>query len=115
MGFVFGFIYSNCFLSTAFGSRHGVSGRYPIPKFMETDTNLTASAGDRVVLVCRVENLGTREVRNKSMLHRRFFIIIIKFIFILLNFIFLFWRFELSFCIYDSYNGYETSSYKNLS
>lgn len=56
---------------------------------METDTNLTASAGDRVVLVCRVENLGTREVRNKSMLHRRFFIIIIiKFIFILLNFIF---------------------------
>lgn len=49
---------------------------------METDTNLTASAGDRVVLVCRVENLGTREVRNKSMLHRRFFIIIIKFIFI---------------------------------
>lgn len=58
---------------------------------METDTNLTASAGDRVVLVCRVENLGTREVRNKSMLHRRFFIIIIiKFIFILLNFIFFF-------------------------
>lgn len=46
----------------AFGSRHGVSGRYPIPKFMETDTNLTASAGDRVVLVCRVENLGTREI-----------------------------------------------------
>lgn len=29
---------------------------------METDTNLTASAGDRVVLVCRVENLGTREI-----------------------------------------------------
>lgn len=32
---------------------------------METDTNLTASAGDTVVLVCRVENLGTREVRDK--------------------------------------------------
>lgn len=82
LGFVFGFIYLNCFFLVVFGLCYGVLGRYLILKFMEMDINLMVSVGDRVVLVCRVENLGIREVRNKLMLYWCFFIIIIKFIFI---------------------------------
>ncbi|XP_022333139.1 neural cell adhesion molecule 1-like isoform X2 [Crassostrea virginica] len=49
-------------LISGFGTRHGVAGRYPVPQFAYTDTNVTANVGERAVLVCRVENLGTRKV-----------------------------------------------------
>lgn len=46
----------------AFGSRLGVSGRYPVPRFAHSETNVTVNAGETASLVCKVENLGTRKV-----------------------------------------------------
>jgi hypothetical protein len=52
------------FFLAAFGSRFGVSGRYPVPRFAHSETNVTVNAGETAILVCRVENLGTRKVRS---------------------------------------------------
>ncbi|XP_056021122.1 hemicentin-2-like isoform X2 [Ostrea edulis] len=49
-------------LNAAFGSRFGVSGRYPVPKFAHSETNVTVNAGETAILVCKVKNLGTRKV-----------------------------------------------------
>ncbi|XP_021345915.1 kin of IRRE-like protein 2 [Mizuhopecten yessoensis] len=42
--------------------RYNYNSRYPVPNFMTSETNVTFMAGDKAVLECAVENLGTRTV-----------------------------------------------------
>jgi hypothetical protein len=47
------------------GAKGSHSGHYK-PRFKDTDRNITVGPGDRAVLKCRVENLGTKTVAWKK-------------------------------------------------
>lgn len=42
--------------------RYNYNSRYPVPNFLTSETNVTYMAGEKAILECAVENLGTRTV-----------------------------------------------------
>ncbi|KAK3096784.1 hypothetical protein FSP39_003252 [Pinctada imbricata] len=56
--------YSNCGKKEHVlnSGEYDLNRRYPIPKFLKTNTNVTVHVGETASLLCSIENLGTRAV-----------------------------------------------------
>ncbi|XP_033749137.1 kin of IRRE-like protein 2 isoform X1 [Pecten maximus] len=55
-------VLSATFMLVSARERYNYNSRYPVPNFLTSETNVSYMAGDKAVLECAVENLGTRTV-----------------------------------------------------
>ncbi|XP_060064117.1 hemicentin-2-like [Ylistrum balloti] len=55
-------VLSATFMLVSARERYNYNSRYPVPNFLTSETNVTYMAGDKAILECAVENLGTRTV-----------------------------------------------------